>query len=251
MSFISDSLARKAEQNPQMDYMWRVQMPSIDTITDSSGGNDLRAYINRNKKQTSNQSSSTISAEDISFRVFQIDTPYTSFTPRKSIHGLSYRYAADHNDIGSLTVLIDEMEDGMTLAYLMAWHDLIKNSDGSRNPPGMYKKQIKLVRLSQSATDIHFSDYIGYFPTDIQPTQYNYDGSGVLQYSVTFTGDDVLHQRVETETAIASVENELLRANYRTRNVGLSPTQATERNEARRKSPLGYVLDAASSYFGL
>lgn len=247
MSTIAEALSKKKSQNPQFDYLWRAELPSIDVQVDSSGGDALQKY--QSKTQNPDQSPA-VSAQEISHRIYEITPPHISFDTRKSIHGVSYRYAVDHHDIGTLSMLIDEMEDGMTLAYINQWMALMGNADGSRNPPAMYKKNIRFIKVSKAQTDIHYSEYIGYFPTEIQAVQHSYDGSGVVQYSVTFAGDDVRHTRVSPEQGIAAAEQEILTANYRSPNKSSSAQRTKEEQTIANNNPYRTAIDMAARYFG-
>lgn len=226
---VQDVIGWKKKQNPQFDYMWRVSLPDLSTFVDKSGGQELsryvRQYVDKSKAQTetfanipsrSNMQTPIITSTvmtsertlEVSSRVYEFTAPLPSFDTRKSTHGTRFRYAVDHDDIGTLSMVIDEMEDGMSLQYINEWMGLIKNSDGTTNPPGVYKKDIKFIKLSASQTDIHVSQYIGFFPTEVSPVQYSYDGTSVSQYSVTFTGDSVEHTFVPIEDVKAAIERE-------------------------------------------
>ena len=198
---IGTALAKKFEQNPQVDYLWRVVLPDLDTFVDPSGSGAMNAYINQyvTPQQGNSQLMTSLApkgptlAEDISLRVYDITVPFISFSSRKSMDATKFRYAAEHGDIGTLQLSVDEFEDGLTLRYFTAWMDLIQNPDGSRNPPAYYKKNITFIKRTMSQTDSHFTTYQRFFPTEIAPLQYNYDGSQISQYSITLTGDGVKH----------------------------------------------------------
>lgn len=248
MSTIAEALSKKKEQNPLYDYLWRVELPSLDIQVDTSGGNVITQYQQRTGQGS--QQRVLTSPQEISHRVYEITPPHISFDTKKSIHGPSFRYSATNHDIGTLTMLIDEMEDGLTLEYINQWMDLMKNPDGSRNPPAMYKKNIRFIKISKAQTDIHYSEYIGYFPNEIQAVQHSYDGSGVVQYSVTFTGDDVRNVRVPYEEAVNATEQDILKANYRTPSRPLPPQRVQEEQEIARNNPYRTAIDLAARYFG-
>jgi len=139
------------------------------------------------------QDDSIIDMREINHRVYAVDTPFASYDTQKNTDGSKFMYTSMHNDIGTLNMRIDEYEDGLTLKYLLGWQKLMKTSDGFANPPVMYKGKIRVIRLTSIDSDIHVHDYINYFPNEISPSSYSYDSSAVMQYNVTFTGDDVKH----------------------------------------------------------
>lgn len=179
---IFDSLAKKNEQNHKSDYEWYVELPILSIfpvgVTPPTG---TVGFVPPN---------------DISHRVYSIDTPYDSFDTNKNTDMASFWYSAMHSDIGNVTMRIDEMEDGQTLRYISNWQSLIKNSDGTNNVPAVYKKDITIYQLNKAEEEIIKSVYRGYFPTEIAPTSWSYDGASVLQYAVTFTGDSVAHEKL-------------------------------------------------------
>lgn len=214
MSTISDALAMKHSQSPQFDYMWRTELPILSQFSDPTGV--VKSYAARHipSMKFDQRIVSVTGAQDISHRVYEISTPFTSFETVKAIHGTTFRYAAGTSDIGSLTLTVDEYEDGSTLNYFTTWMNLINNSDGSRNPPAYYKRNLKYIKLSTAQSDLHVSEYVGYFPTEIAPLSSNYDSNAVMQYSITLTGDDVKHAIV-TDKERLIIEMELLTKNYR------------------------------------
>lgn len=267
----------KRAQNPQFEYMWRVAIPDIAMMIDRSGGSDMASYAAINLKGgeggrarrvyderdasegggTPNVLTDNVNADDakeVSSRVYEFTAPHPAFDTRKSTHGPSFRYAATNHDIGTVSLVVDEMEDGLTLRFFTEWMNLIKNSDGSVNPPGIYKRDIRFIKLSASQTDIHYSVYKRYFPTEIAPVQYSYDGSGVSQYSITFTGDDVEHTFIpvsEVQSAIQQEEQELFSENYRSNSRGLNEsTRERERQDAEQTGNTGGFFSAIGSYFG-
>lgn len=208
------AISRKTEQSPQYDFLWRVELPDLGTLMDPrlEETNSFLSQVDTGGVEGLSDIS------DINHRVFEFNAPYTTFDTRKSIDRGSFRYAVSHSDIGTITMTIDEMEDGLTLEYLLQWQKLIKNPDGSKNPPRFYKKPIKFIRMSATKLDLQYSTYINYFPTEIQPTANSYESNGVTQYQVVFTGDDVKHtpiNRAQIARAINRTEQEVLLQDFR------------------------------------
>jgi len=230
MTTIRDSLTRKNEQSPQMDYLWRVELPSLDAISGDmlasglglgnsfSGGFSFRsalAFANQLGDLSNNLLPQDMN--DINHRVYSFGAPFKSFDTKKITKGPSFTYAASQRDIGAISMTVDEMEDGKTLDYFNRWMGLIEPNDWYHNAPAVYKRDIRYVKLSTTKLDLHYSIYRGYFPTEISPTETSYDGNSVLQYSVTLTGDSVDHvviPEAQLVSMITAEEEAILRQQF-------------------------------------
>ena len=198
MSTIGDALVRKNNQLPQYEYLFRVELPNIY----STGLQPGTLAQSPETAMTQN-----IFTTDLNHRVYSVDAPYVEYESGKHTLGDSFWYSASNSDIGAVNMRIDEYEDGKTLEYLLAWQRMLGDSLG-RNPPAVYKGNIKIVRLSSSLEDIHVHNYLGYFPTQISPSSYSYESNGTMQYSVAFTGDDVEHIIVPTRAVMVDILGE-------------------------------------------
>lgn len=161
-----------------------------------SGSRGLTQIALKNDKLTS----------DLNHRVFSIDAPYRSFEVEKNIRAQQFFYTASTSDVGTINIRIDEYEDGATLDYLMQWQLLIRNSDGTNNPPAAYKRDLKLIRMSSSGLDLHVTIYKGCFPSEISPTSFNYESNAIMQYSVSMPCDNVEHLLIPAAEVIRAVE---------------------------------------------
>lgn len=166
---IGDHITKKLVQNPQFDYLFMITLPEL-------GG---------------------ISTDEINHRVFSVNAPTTEFESSKNTDMGTFMYSAGHADIGTLNLVIDEMEDGATLSYILEWQKKMKNDDGTYNPPADYKFDIKVIRMSASKMEGSTHVYKAYFPTSIEAMTFSHDSNQVLQYSITFTGDDVQHEMIK------------------------------------------------------
>ncbi len=204
MSVIADAIEQKKKQLPQFDYMWRVVLPELGTAgfkdhTGSLKQNVANAAINALVKQKQ--------VQGISHRVFSIDIPYTTWETVKNTFGQKFFYTAGNHDIGTVSLKIDEYEDGDSLRYFLDWQQMMLNSDGSHNPPAFYKKDFVFIKMSASGLDLHTTIYRDCFPTEISPSSFSYDSNGITQYSVTLTGDSVEHLLIPAEDVIAAVRS--------------------------------------------
>lgn len=160
MSYILEGLNRK-KAPPQFDYHWRVELPLIP------GFNML----------------------DLHHRVYSVDIPHFSFDVRRFAHANTFKKAPNHMDYPALAFRIDEFEDQLTIKYLMAWRKLIKDDDGSYFPPVNYKKDFRFITIDEMKEDLDTTVIKGVWPAEISPSSWSYDGSSVVQYTVTLPVD--------------------------------------------------------------
>lgn len=219
-STIKDALARKKQQSPQYDYMWRVELPDltqmpIDSYMNSAGAfkNDMSSAFGSFRTGDISDALGSINSgvsrlsmllegakaglggvqEAMNHRVSSFDSPFFQMDTKKITHQNSFWYSASNNDIGSINMTMDEFEDGATYAYLNLWKNLIINDDGTYNPPHLYKRDIKFIRMSATNLDLHIFHYKGYFINEVSNIQNNYEGNDITQYSAIFTGDSMEH----------------------------------------------------------
>lgn len=222
---IKDALARKQTQSPQYDYLWRVELPDLslptaDTMSASVGGiansslGDIgNAMANTALSILSGKLNAQGGMQELNHRVNAMDTPYFQMDTKKITDKNTFWYSASNNDIGSINMTIDEMEDGLTYDYLNSWKNLIIRDDGTYNPPAMYKKDIKFIRLSATHLDLHVFNYKGYFLNEIQNIQNNYEGNNVTQYNCVFTGDGIEYNPIPSsmvKTMVHSAEASIM-----------------------------------------
>lgn len=157
---ISDAMSRKKEPM-QFEYHWRVELPLIS-------GFDMKA---------------------LNHRVHATDLPNFSFDVRRFSHGNGFLKAPNHLDYPALSLKIDEYEDQLTIQYINAWRDLIKDTDGGLFPPANYKKDIIFITLDEGKEDNSSLLVRGCWPSEVSPISWSYDGSSIVQYTVTFPVD--------------------------------------------------------------
>jgi|AntDeeMinimDraft_6_1070357.scaffolds.fasta_scaffold01626_2 hypothetical protein len=221
-STIKDALARKKTQSPQYDYMWRVELPDLTTAPVETRGpyaqiqkSQFNSFIDKAVKFASSLSGLSAGGgmEEMNHRVNSIDTPFFQMETKKITNQNSFWYSASNNDIGSISMTIDEFEDGATYSYLNLWKSLIINEDGTYNPPNLYKKNIKLIRMSATNLDLHVFRYKGYFLNEVNNIQNSYEGNDITQYSTVFTGDAMEHIPVppaEVKGRVAMAESSIM-----------------------------------------
>ena len=203
-------LRKKKNQNPQYEWAWRVILPQLQYVTNVNdrlivdeqvipAGGPVPANQQVNNMLDMKVNEELRDPSEIDHRIVSIDVPFTQYDTRKNIDGSAFMYTASNSDIGNVTLRVDEMEDGLTLKYFLAWQGLIENEDGSKNLPYFYKRDIVLWRMTASGRDTHISIYQGYFPTEIAPASYNYESGGIMQHTITCTGDDVAHAFVTAD----------------------------------------------------
>lgn len=189
-NFIKKAIQQRQEIPPQMDYMWRVDLP------------DLSAYMEE-RSSTDKVKDGPIWAifdddfiehSQLNHRITSFDIPTPSFEMRKVVAPGAGWKNAGMMDLAPISIKMMEFEDGSTLNYLNTWQSLMINDDGTRNMPVEYKKDIRLTRLSQSGFDIHISMCKGCFPIEVGNINYSYESNAVTQYGVTFSVDSIEHE---------------------------------------------------------
>lgn len=165
-NFIQDTLIRRKTSSPMFEYLWRVEMPNL-----SNTGTDM----------------------DVNIRVTSVDAPMQQFETKKHAINSTFFHSASHREVGNVTVKIDEFEDHYTMKYLEDWMNSIRLPNGLYNSPANYKKNIKLIKVSNTNLDLHYTLFEGCFPTSIAPINYNYEATGIVSYHVTFAVTDVKH----------------------------------------------------------
>lgn len=271
-ALIQNVISRKQEQQPQFDFLFRVELPSLAAGVDSSSSGIVQAYSGNSRLNNvpgigglisqaagalsnanqviNNAINSGISAangifsqiglnvnvssplqipgglasmDHISHRVYEISTPYKSYNIENAIYKSRNKKLASRRDVSNLSMSIDEMEDGLSLAYLFAWQALIENPDGTHNPPVFYKHPIRFINMSATKLDLTVVEYSGCFPSEISPVSRTYDGNGVAQFSVTFAVDDIkIIPSMNAMAAIQAEENDILMREYRMSGFNLS-----------------------------
>lgn len=190
-------------------------MPVLSQYSDPTGA--VSAYASRFlpavTKPSDKLAVSVSGAQEVSNRVYEINTPFRNFAISKSLYGPTTTGSASTRDIGTLSIVIDEMEDSLTFKYILEWFGLVENSDMTRNPPAYYKRRIRMFRMSSVHSDIMVSDYMGCFPTEINPISNSTEGNSITQYAVTFSVDYDSHNFM-TDTALANEERRLVKAVY-------------------------------------
>lgn len=226
-NFIEDALSRKESMNPQMEYMWRVQLPDIgkfleqrnavdkatDTLKNKASGATGMFKVLTNPVGTLGEMVASAVFEDdvvaqaeINHRVTSFDLPFPSHEVRKIVSNNEGWKAAGNKDISSISFKIMEYEDGATMKYLDGWSKMVQRSDGTHNPPAFYKKKIRFVRLSVTGFDLHVSTCEGCFPIEVGNTNYAYDASGIVQYGVTMSVDRIVHEIIPYDMIVKRIE---------------------------------------------
>ena len=191
-----DVIRLKKSQNPQYEYMWTVLLPSLSQAGLSGIGNVGPSSVLRGsiaEKIIYNQIAGLDDTQQLNHRVYSIDVPFTAFESKKNLRTSTFFYTPVHNDIGTVTLRVDELEDGMTLKYFTNWQNLIANSNGTYNLPFIYKRPIFLYKLGSSGDELHFSTYTGLYPTEIAQATHSFESGGILQYNITLQCDAVQH----------------------------------------------------------
>lgn len=191
MKTIGDVIESKQNQKPMLDFLWRVILPVIGEYSDPTGV--VKAYESKFLGGSASAAAGVESAKEVSDRVYEINTPFKSYKAEDGLYGATDTSSATKEELSTMTMVIDEYEDGLTLDYITAWMSRLSNRDTSRNPPAYYKREITFLRLGRSQEILSTTVYTGCWPMEINPINNSYEGNGLVQYSITFSTDDVFH----------------------------------------------------------
>lgn len=181
------SLKNRQNSRPVREYLWRVEMPVLTEFPVAG----VNPPVSFRRAVEIKEAESNISNFNISDRVLEMATPYFNIETDKVIDGASFWYRLNHNDIGGISMVIEEQEDGKTWDYLSSWRDLAVNNNGTYNPPVFYKRDIRVYRLNTMKLDFQEFVYSGYFLNEVSSIQNGYTGGDLLKYNVQFTGDSM------------------------------------------------------------
>ena len=174
---------------PQKDYLWRIRLPELRTPPEAS------EFMNRASLDSlRGTGDANFNTENLSYRIINAQVPFFEISTDNQEHGNSFWYYATTNDIGSITLEIEEHEDGQTFEYFNYWKNLIANPNGTYNPPVYYKRDIHFLKIANVKMDLTLHKYKGYFVSQISDLSNSYDSNGIVRYSVTLTGDDMQYE---------------------------------------------------------
>lgn len=223
---IETRLSEIVSEAPLKSYNWYVILPDITTDTNPELGGDGEIYTSQYSAAYKH-----ITKEMLSTRVTNLTTPFITVETKKTAHQNSYWYTARRNDIGDITMEIEEMEDGSTIHYLRAWMGKMMNPNGTYNPPKHYKRDIIVFKVDDQKYQVQKFVYKGYFISSIEDMSSDYENNGFAKYSVKLTGDSytvnsykVPHDFYDTEDklkrSLGELVNEIFGSEYdRTRKV--------------------------------
>lgn len=195
---LKEALAAKRRNPPLRNYLWHVVLPDPNANEFYTGDDEKVSFTVEQRK-------------DMNHRVLSITAPQMTMATDKIITGNTFWYTAGTNDIGNVSMEIEEYEDGLTLRYIEALKGLWGNSNNTYNPPAAYKRDIRLYRMSTTREDIIEHVYKGYFISGFSDTSNNYEDSGIQKYSIEFTGDAVVNNVLSVASLAAKPqEAELL-----------------------------------------
>ena len=203
---IGDILTKKTYERPMKSYMWRVELPHLQSnlnkegiVWDATAAYPVHEIYTRDPSVHLN----------VSTRVSNISIPFSSVDSEKGIQGNTFWYYAKSNDIGQISMDIYEYEDSLTHSYIDAWQKLMFNDNNTYNPPVIYKHDLKFFRMSSNKTDLIVHTYKDYFITAVNDVSNDYDANEIVKWNITLTGDAVKHQVFDVSGKDPSVLDQL------------------------------------------
>ena len=176
---------RRSAKPPLNNRNWYCLMPDINIFPDYADGSPQAREIAQGV---------LLSGLQCSARIKSISIPTPAVETDKEINVNSYWYHATHNDISEIQLEVFELGDGATLDYFTRWQAIIMNADGTNNPPAFYKRDLKYVHMDSAHNQIFESTLTGFFVSNIDQIQADYESSEFLMYSITLTGDAISHR---------------------------------------------------------
>lgn len=178
------AIARKTASNFHMSYQWVVELPDLSAV-----GMGIERTIAGLPDVLRSILKTPMSPVEISERVYSVTSSHDTIeTQQVSDKSRSWQ-RADQITPTSLSITVDEHEDNFTKEYFRAWKALIESPDGSMNVPSIYKRPVRIMRLTNDMRIVSKTTYEGCFPTEIQPVSYSYDQEDIVQYEVTLAFD--------------------------------------------------------------
>ena len=212
---LSSTVSSYAQKSIDFAKETAAGIPGYSAVENFLNGGNTGGFL-RSQTAIASLLKSNSKGSVLSHRVFAVDMPYQSFEVVRHTFGSSFFFSAGTNEVGSLSLKLDEYEDGDSLRYIEAWKALIVNPDGTYNPPATYKRDIRLIRMSNSGLDLHVSVYKNCFPSEVSPSNFSYDSNSITQYNITFTGDSVEHIFIpgnDVLAAVASMQPQIMQGN--------------------------------------
>lgn len=205
ISGVQDTIGGYAQKSIDFARKAASNIPGYQSIESFFSGSNPLSGVLGSQAAISSLGKARAQGSSLSHRVFGVDMPYTAFEIEKHTYATTFVHTAANHEVGAMSMKIDEYEDGDTLRYLEAWRALIKNPDGTYNPPASYKRDIRFIKMASSGLDLHVTIYRGCFPSDIGTSSFSYDSSSITQYNVTFTGDIIEHIFIPANDVIRAV----------------------------------------------
>lgn len=200
---LNPALNRRMNANWQRSYLWRIELPNLTAATFPALGGfiDRQAFFDRLNVTVP---VSTV----IDNAVKSISVPFIQIETDKEAIGNTYWYYGKKHDISTITLEFNEYTDGSVYNYFKAWTMLCTEPQtadrgqnagnviaGTSNPPIFYKLDIRVYRLLPEKFEFYVDTYSGFFVNSIADVSSDYDNSGLMSYSITLTGDEILQRQ--------------------------------------------------------
>lgn len=184
-----DSLDKRRNSSPARSYLWYVELPSLTEAKPNSANSLTYATASRIWNESGDRNYNESEMKLLNSLVTEITTPFFNFETDKVVDGSTFWYTAKHNDIGNISITLEEQENGMVYNYLNNWRAMIVNPDGTYNPPHFWKRNIYLHRLNLAKVEFQTFKFTNYFISEVSNLANNYDSNDVVKYQASFTGD--------------------------------------------------------------
>lgn len=205
------NLEARRRSNPARAYLWALELPDLANhpMPPSPSLSMDRAAAIWNSKYVGgfgNTGNIIVDLQLLATLAVDISYPMFDFETESRPLGASFTKKAGRKSISNLTITFEEQENGIVSSYIEQWKDLIYNSDRTINPPFFYKREIVLYRVNIAKREFQRIRFKRFFMSSVANISNSYGSNEMLNYSVTFSGDDV---QIETfDPSLVRLEQE-------------------------------------------
>lgn len=184
---LKEHVDKKLYDQPKRSYLWAVYLPDLTTPpegleSDAGSASDIEEDFG-------------ISAEshtDLLHRITSVSLPFIEFdSETHPHHNKKVSYVSGYGINSDLSLDVIDTDDNLALRYFNAWKNLIKNEDGTFNPPSFYKRNLVYRHLSPSMETLINIKYKGVFPTQISDLTLKYESNELVTLTVSLKCDQL------------------------------------------------------------
>ena len=192
---IKEHTTEKLYDQPKRSYLWIIELPDISQDPedmesaaegDSDGDDPDDFNIDDELRDT------------LTHRITSVSLPFVQFeTSQMPYQNRRKHYAEAFSVNNQMSLDVIDGDENAALRYFLAWQNLIKNEDGTFNPPSFYKRTIKYRHFATDLEKILEVKYKGCFPVSIDDLSLDYETNNLVQLSISIQCDEVKSEDYE------------------------------------------------------